>query len=163
VDRIERALALADGEGMEIRTLLLADSMGWASPEQVRHTVGAIRERWPDHLIRLHLHDTRGMGLANAYAAMCEGVTEFDSSVAGLGGCPFGGDRGAAGNIATEDLVHMCAELGVETGVDLDRLLDVAHEAVGIVGHDLPGKVMKGGSLAAVRRGLLNRPNNGTC
>ena len=79
-----------------------------------------MQDRWPDKRINLHLHDTRGLGLANAFAAMEMGVDDFDSAVAGLGGCPYAGFKDAPGNIATEDLVHMCNELGVETGVDLD-------------------------------------------
>jgi hydroxymethylglutaryl-CoA lyase len=100
----------------------------------------------------LHLHDTRGLGLANALAAMELGVDDFDSAVAGLGGCPYAGFKDAPGNIATEDLVHLCQEIGVDTGVDLERLLDVAREAENIVGHPLPGKVMRGGHLDSYRR-----------
>jgi hydroxymethylglutaryl-CoA lyase len=82
------------------------------------------------------------------------GVDSFDSSVAGLGGCPFAGHKGAAGNICTEDLAFMCAEMGIDTGVDLDRLLEAARLAEDIVGHDLPGKVKWGGSLSALRAKL---------
>ncbi|WP_027507296.1 hydroxymethylglutaryl-CoA lyase [Rhodococcus sp. UNC23MFCrub1.1] len=151
IDRFARALDVASESGVDVSTLLLADTMGWANPEQVRRTVSEVRTRWPDHDIRMHLHDTRGMGIANAYAAMQLGAREFDSSVAGLGGCPFGGDHGAAGNIATEEFVHMCHEMGVETGVDLDRLIEVALEAESIVGHTLPGKVMRGRALHTYR------------
>ena len=114
--------------------------------------IGMIRERWPSHRINLHLHDTRGMGLMNAFAAMEMGVDDFDSAVAGLGGCPYAGFKDAPGNIATEDLVHMCQELGIETGVNLERLLEVAREAEQIVGHPLPGKVMRGGHLDSYRQ-----------
>jgi len=110
-------------------------------------TIGAVREKWPDLPLALHLHDTRGTGLANVYAALKLGVAKFDSSCAGLGGCPFAGHRGAAGNICTEDLVFMCEEMGIETGVDLDALIKVAHLAEDIFGRQLPGKVMHGGSL----------------
>ena len=151
IDRFTRALAVAEDAGVHIPTLLLADTMGWANPEQIRRTVGEVRERWPEHDIRMHLHDTRGMGIANAYAAMQMGARDFDASVAGLGGCPFGGDHGAAGNIATEEFVHMCHEMGIETGVDLDRLIDVALQTESIVGHSLPGKVMRGRALHTYR------------
>lgn len=151
IDRFSRALSVAADSGVSIPTLLLADTMGWANPEQIRRTVGEVRERWPEHDIRMHLHDTRGMGIANAYAAMQLGAREFDASVAGLGGCPFGGYHGAAGNIATEEFVHMCHEMGVDTGVDLDRLNNVALEAESIVGHPLPGKVMRGRALHTYR------------
>jgi hydroxymethylglutaryl-CoA lyase len=80
------------------------------------------------------------------------GVDDFDAAVAGLGGCPYAGFKDAPGNIATEDLVHLCQEIGVETGVDLERLLEVAREAETIVGHPLPGKVMRGGHLDSYRR-----------
>jgi hydroxymethylglutaryl-CoA lyase len=91
------------------------------------------------------------MGIANAYAAMQLGARDFDASVAGLGGCPFGGDHGAAGNIATEEFVHMCHEMGIDTGVDLDRLIDVALQSESIVGHPLPGKIMRGRALHTYR------------
>jgi len=151
IDRFTRALAVAADAGVHIPTLLLADTMGWANPEQIRRTVGEVRERWPEHDIRMHLHDTRGMGIANAYAAMQMGAREFDASVGGLGGCPFGGNHGAAGNIATEEFVHMCHEMGIDTGVDLDRLIDVALQSESIVGHSLPGKIMRGRALHTYR------------
>jgi hydroxymethylglutaryl-CoA lyase len=113
--------------------------------------VGALRERWPDLDIALHLHDTRGMAIANAYAGLEMGVTRFDSSVAGLGGCPFAGHKGAAGNVCTEDLVFMCNEIGIETGIDLDALIECAKLAEDVVGHPLPGSVMKGGDLQKYR------------
>jgi hydroxymethylglutaryl-CoA lyase len=91
--------------------------------------------------LALHLHDTRGLGLANAHVGLQMGVRRFDSSVAGLGGCPFAGNAAAAGNIATEDLVYLCQEEGFETGIDLDRLIDCALLAEQIVGRTLPGKI----------------------
>ena len=149
---IERMMGIAADHGLPIKLIQLADSMGWGNPQSVRKLVGMVQERWPDSRINLHLHDTRGMGLANALAAMEMGVDDFDSAVAGLGGCPYAGFKDAPGNIATEDLVHLCNEIGVETGVDLERLLDVAREAEKIVGHPLPGKVMRGGHLDSYRR-----------
>ena len=80
------------------------------------------------------------------------GVTRFDSSVAGLGGCPFAGHKGAAGNVCTEDLVFMCNELGIETGINLDTLIECAKLAEDVVGHPLPGSVMKGGTLERFRQ-----------
>ena len=149
---IERMMGIAAAHGLPIKLIQLADSMGWGNPQSVRKLVGMVQDRWPDSRINLHLHDTRGMGLANALAAMEMGVDDFDSAVAGLGGCPYAGFKDAPGNIATEDLVHLCNEIGVETGVDLERLLDVAREAERIVGHPLPGKVMRGGHLDSYRR-----------
>ena len=128
------------------------DTMGWANPQSIRYLVGKIQDRWSAQRINLHLHDTRGMGMANALAALEMGVDDFDAAVAGLGGCPYAGFKDAPGNIATEDLVHMCHELGIETGVNLERLVEVAVEAEKIVGHPLPGKVMRGGRLEAYRQ-----------
>jgi hydroxymethylglutaryl-CoA lyase len=152
VDLIARLDALAQAQGLPIGLIQLADTMGWANPNSIRRLVGRVQERWPDYRINLHLHDTRGLGLANAIAAMEMGVDDFDSAVAGLGGCPYAGFKDAPGNIATEDLVHLCAEMGVETGIDLDRIVDIAREAEAIVGHPLPGKVMRGGHLSSYRR-----------
>ncbi len=152
VGLVQRLMQMAADHGLSIELIQLADTMGWATPVTIRRMVGKIRNKWPDHRINLHLHDTRGLGLANALAAMDLGVDDFDSAVAGLGGCPYAGFKDAPGNIATEDLVHLCQEIGVETGVDLERLLDVAREAENIVGHPLPGKVMRGGHLDSYRR-----------
>jgi hydroxymethylglutaryl-CoA lyase len=152
VGLVQRLIQMAADHGLSIELIQLADTMGWATPVTIRRMVGKIRNKWPDHRINLHLHDTRGLGLANALAAMELGVDDFDSAVAGLGGCPYAGFKDAPGNIATEDLVHLCQEIGVETGVDLERLLDVAREAENIVGHPLPGKVMRGGHLDSYRR-----------
>ena len=123
---IERLMGIANDNDLDIKLIQLADTMGWANPLAIRRMVGMVQDRWPGKRINLHLHDTRGMGLANAFAAMEMGVDDFDSAVAGLGGCPYAGFKDAPGNITTEDLVHMCHELGVETGIDLPRLLDVA-------------------------------------
>jgi hydroxymethylglutaryl-CoA lyase len=131
----------------------LADTVGWASPAQVQRVVGMVREKWPDLRLGLHLHDTRGTGMANALMGLQMGIESFDSSCAGLGGCPFAGHKGAAGNICTEDLVFMCHEMGIETGIDLDALIECARMAEDIVGHALPGKIMHGGSLSKFRQG----------
>ena len=152
VGLVAQLMELAEQNQYDISMIQLADTMGWANPEAIRRLVGKIQDRWPTRRINLHLHDTRGMGLMNAFAALEMGVDDFDSAVAGLGGCPYAGFKDAPGNIATEDLVHMCHELGIETGVDLERLLDIAREAERIVGHPLPGKVMRGGHLDSYRR-----------
>jgi hydroxymethylglutaryl-CoA lyase len=151
LDLVQQILDLAAAHQITIKTLSLADTMAWATPESIRKVVGAVRDRHPDLEISLHLHDTRGMGIANAYAGLQMGVAVFDAAVGGLGGCPFAKHSGAAGNVCTEDLVFMCDEMGIETGVDLDALLESAQLAEEIVGHPLPGCVMKGGSLRALR------------
>ena len=106
--------------------------------------------------IALHLHDTRGLAVANAYTALKLGVTQFDSTVGGLGGCPFAGQKLAAGNIATEELVLLCEEMGVKTGVNLDALIEVGRLAEQVVGHQLPSELIHAGSLDAFRRVPLN-------
>lgn len=147
-------LDIAAGHGVKLKYILLADTMAWATPRSVKRVLGAVRESFPDVEFALHLHDTRGMGIANAFAGLEMGVTRYDSSVAGLGGCPFAGHRGAAGNVCTEDLVFMCHEMGIETGIDLEALIECARLAEDIVGHPLPGSVMKGGSLQRLRASL---------
>ena len=156
LESIEEIMDIAAETESPVKVISLADTMGWATPMSIKQVVGAVRERWPELKIALHLHDTRGMGIANVYAGLEMGVELFDSSVAGLGGCPFAGSHGkpAAGNVCTEDIVFMCAEMGIETGVDLERLIDVAEMAERIVGHDLPGSVKRGGSLDKLRTSI---------
>jgi hydroxymethylglutaryl-CoA lyase len=144
-------LDVAQEHGVTLDYITLADTMAWATPLAIKRVLGALRERWPELSFALHLHDTRGMAIANAFAGLEMGVTRFDSSVAGLGGCPFAGHQGAAGNVCTEDLVFMCNELGIATGVELDALIECAKLAEDVVGHPLPGSVMKGGTLAKFR------------
>lgn len=139
---VERLFALAREEGVRFTGVYLADTVGRGTPLTIERRIGALRERWPDLRIGLHLHDTRGTGMANAYAALRLGVDQFDSTCGGLGGCPFAGHSGASGNICTEDLVYMCHEMGIETGIDLGAMVECARMAEGIVGHALPGKVM---------------------
>ncbi len=152
VSLVGQILDVAREHGVTLKYITLADTMAWATPLAVKRVVGAIRARWPDLDLALHLHDTRGMAIANAFAGLEMGVKHFDSSVAGLGGCPFAGHQGAAGNVCTEDLVFMCNEIGIETGIDLDALIECARLAEDVVGHPLPGSVMKGGSLQKYRQ-----------
>lgn len=152
VERLEELLGVAEEQGVSIEIISLADTVGWATPKSVKQVTGAVRDRWPDKRICLHLHDTRGCGVANVYAGLEMGVDLYDSSVAGLGGCPFAGHKGAAGNVCTEDVVFMCEEMGIDTGVDLEALIEAARLAEDIVGHELPGKLMRGGALSALRR-----------
>lgn len=149
---VGQLLEVAAEQGLSYERIMLADTMGWANPLSVKRAVGAVRERWPDVRLSLHLHDTRGLGIANALAGLELGVDHYDSSVAGLGGCPFAGNKGAAGNVCTEDLVMMCEEMGIATGIDLDALIACAHFAQEISPRPLPGSVMIGGSIAALRR-----------
>lgn len=149
---VRELLELGQEQGAAIQSVSLADTMGWATPATIHRTVGAVREAFPDMPLELHLHDTRGMGIANAFAGLEMGIDRFDASVAGLGGCPFAGNSGAAGNVCTEDLVFLCEELGIETGIDLDALIECARLAEDVVGHPLPGSVKTGGRLQTRRR-----------
>lgn len=131
-----RLLGVVDAlAGMGVTLVQLADTTGTANPLQVRAAVLRVRAAHPDLELGLHLHDTRGMGLANVLAGLSAGVARFDASLGGLGGCPF--VPGAAGNIATEDLVHLLHELGVETGIDAAALVAAADLLEDVVGHGL--------------------------
>ena len=147
VECVRLLLDQADEYGVRLTRMRLADTVGWGNPASVQRVIGAVRERWPDLPLTLHLHDTRGTGMANALAGLQMGVASFESSCAGLGGCPFAGHKAAAGNICTEDLVFMAEEMGIATGLDLDGLIACAQLAETVVGHPLPGRVMRGGSL----------------
>jgi hydroxymethylglutaryl-CoA lyase len=119
-------------------SVTLADTTGMATPRRVDELLGET-----GNAVGLHFHETRGTGLLNAYAALEAGVTRFDTSVGGLGGSPFA--AGAAGNVATEDLVHLLDDLGVHTGIDLERLLEVSQLVAEAVGHPVPSRVAAAG------------------
>lgn len=136
-DAIERLAALG------VSAVSLCDTTGMANPQQVADLCTQVLARWPALRFTVHFHNTRGMGLANALAALQSGIVHFDASLGGLGGCPFA--PGASGNICTEDLVHMFNEMGCNTGVDLERLLEVARVLPDIVKHEVPGQVVKAG------------------
>jgi hydroxymethylglutaryl-CoA lyase len=136
-DLCGRLIELGAGE------ITFGDTTGMAYPTQVRELCESYQDRYPDVPLRLHFHNTRGMGLANVLAALEVGVVRFDASVGGLGGSPYA--AGATGNISTEDLVHMLHEMGVETGVDLEALIGCAQLLEELLEHELPGQVMKAG------------------
>ncbi|MCJ1961595.1 hydroxymethylglutaryl-CoA lyase [Novosphingobium mangrovi (ex Hu et al. 2023)] len=145
VERTAPLLDLLAARGHTPSHVTLCDTIGSATPEAVRRAMGAVRERWPDQPIALHLHDTRGLGLACALAGLEMGASRFDASVGGLGGCPFAGNAAAAGNIATEELVLLCESMGLATGIDLARLVEVVALAERIVGRPLPSRLAKAG------------------
>jgi hydroxymethylglutaryl-CoA lyase len=121
----------------------LGDTIGVGTPLQTRDIVKAFLSEIPAQQLALHLHDTRGTALANALVGLELGIRDFDASVAGIGGCPYA--PGAAGNLATEDLVYMLQGLGVSTGIDLDKLIEAGRVAETVVGRPLPGKVHQAG------------------
>ena len=119
----------------------LGDTIGTASPARVLQLVESVRAEIGDTSLGAHFHDTRGMGLANAWAAVQAGVTQLDASIGGLGGCPFA--PGASGNIATEELVYLLEDAGISTGLQLEATLDAARLAGQIVGHELPSGLLR--------------------
>ncbi|MGB8406081.1 MAG: hydroxymethylglutaryl-CoA lyase [Mycobacterium sp.] len=121
----------------------IADTIGTTTPRRTADLVGKVRPVIGDLPLGAHFHNTRGAGLASAYAAVQAGVTRLDSSVGGLGGCPFA--PGATGNIATEDLVYLLCDSEIGTDVDLDRAIDAARVAQRLVGHDLPSALLRAG------------------
>ncbi|MNH04623.1 Hydroxymethylglutaryl-CoA lyase YngG [compost metagenome] len=114
-----------------------------ANPRQVRRIVERVLKLVPASALTLHFHNTRGLGLCNVLAAYEAGARRFDASLGGLGGCPFA--PGASGNICTEDLVNLCDEMGIETGIDLPLLLTLSRTLPSLLGHELPGQVVKAG------------------
>jgi hydroxymethylglutaryl-CoA lyase len=129
--------------GMGARAIGLADTTGMANPRQVQQTLEHLMARFSGIEWTLHTHDTRAMAIPNVLAALECGVTNVDASIGGLGGCPFA--PGASGNVCTEDLVHCLHAMGIETGIDLDRLLSVSRRVQAVVEHDLPGQIVKAG------------------
>jgi len=123
--------------------LAFGDTTGMATPRRVRELLSAVREHATDVPLLLHFHNTRGTALANILTALELGVTEFDASVGGLGGCPYA--PGASGNVATEEVVHMLHDMGIDTGIDLAALLEVAAFAEKLVGRELPSGVLRAG------------------
>ncbi len=134
---VERMRALG------IATVTLGDTTGMATPPEVRQTTRYLKDRFPEIELALHFHNTRGIGLVNVYEALQLGYQRFESSIGGLGGCPFA--PGATGNVATEDLVYLIRELELDCGVDLPKLIECARLVEQVIGRTLPGQVMKAG------------------
>lgn len=143
-ERMHRLMAQLLGHKAPI--VYLADTTGVANPDRIRRTVEDLRTAFPEAVLGLHLHNTRGIGIANALAGLDCGIRHFEGSIGGLGGCPFA--PRAVGNICTEDFVHMAHEMGIETGIDLDALIAAAQKAQDALGRPLPGMVMKSGKAS---------------
>src|SRR5205085_622504 len=127
--------------GMDL--VSFADTTGMADPAHVSALLQSAKRAIPVERIACHFHNTRGSGFANVIAALSEGVANFDSSLAGLGGCPFA--PRATGNICTEDLVHMLHAMGIQTGIHLDKLIQTSQWIESVIGRTLPGQVAKAG------------------
>lgn len=127
----------------------LGDTIGVGTPRQTQSIVKMFLSEFPAEKIALHFHDTRGTALSNVLVGLELGIRTFDASVAGLGGCPYA--PGAAGNLATEDLVYTLHGMGVGTGIDIEKLLEAGRVAEAIVGRELPGKVHKAGARSLRR------------
>jgi hydroxymethylglutaryl-CoA lyase len=141
VSRVVRVAGRAVADGAD--SISFGDTTGMATPRRVRELVGEFRLAYPGVPLNLHFHNTRGTGLANVLTALELGVTDFDASVGGLGGCPYA--PGATGNIATEELVYMVEDMGVATGIDLAAMIDAAADAERIIGRQLPSQVLRAG------------------
>ena len=135
-----------------IDEISLSDASGMAYPTQVYTLCTEMKKSYPEVSWWLHFHNTRGLGLSNIIAGMQAGFTQFDSSFAGVGGCPF--VPGAAGNVTTEDLVHMLLECGVETGIDLDKVMRISRKVVDIVGHKTDSFLIRAGKRSELIREL---------
>jgi len=129
----------------DLHQISLADTAGHGNPAQVEELYGAIRELEPNVRLACHFHNTYGLGLANCYAALKSGVTSFESAFGGLGGCPF--TKLPAGNVSTEDLVHSLQRMGLRSDIKLDLLLDVARQVGTFFNRELPGFILKSGSI----------------
>jgi len=148
----DRVLRIVDAYlQLGIQGISLADTTGMAKPRQVERLVKRVLQRVSARDLTLHFHNTRGLGLCNVLAAYEAGARRFDAALGGLGGCPFA--PGASGNICTEDLVNLCDEVGIHTGIDLPHLLHMSRRLPALLGHDLPGQVAKAG-----RNGDLHAP-----
>lgn len=129
-----------------ITEISLSDASGMGYPSQVTTLCHTVKEKYPECTWWLHFHNTRGLGIANILAGLNEGFTQFDSSFAGVGGCPF--VPGAAGNVATEDLLHMLDEMGIETGINLDKVLALSREVTQMVGHKTDSYLLRAGKAS---------------
>ena len=146
---LERISSIVDRYSkMGIEEVSLADTTGMANPKQVYHFLGELKKEFPKMAFSMHFHNTRGMALANAFAALQQGVILFDSSIAGLGGCPYA--PGASGNVATEDLVHAFEEMGISTGMNLDRLIATAKDVKSYMGYDGGSYMLQAGPNSAL-------------
>ena len=147
---LEKQYRLWEEAGIPVTKIGISDPMGWNMPDQVEHQLATIKKRWPSiRSFDLHLHNTRGMALTSSYVALraldSTDTLRLQPAIGGMGGCPFCGNGRSAGLAPTEDLIHMMEGMGIDTGVDLEKLIEAVWMAEEIVGHPLWGHVSKGG------------------
>jgi hydroxymethylglutaryl-CoA lyase len=147
---LERQYVLWEGAGISVTRISISDPMGWNMPDQVERQLVAVKEQWPSiRDFNLHLHNTRGMALVSTYVAVrtltSDDTLRLQPAIGGMGGCPFCGNGRGAGLAPTEDLIYMLEEMGIDTGVDLEKLIEAVWLAEGVVGHPLWGHVSKSG------------------
>ncbi len=147
---LERQHSMWDEVGIDVRSASMGDPMSHCTPAKVEESVYRVKETWPEiNHIRLHLHNGRNMAIASAYAAMRvlgpDDTLEIDGTIGGFGGCPYCGNGRATGMAPTEDLLHMMDDMGIPTGVDIDKLIECVWAAEGIMGRELYGHVSKAG------------------
>jgi hydroxymethylglutaryl-CoA lyase len=152
VDPMATVRLVKDLRALGVYQLSISDTIGVANPRQVERVLELVLAEAPLESIAVHFHDTQGTALANCVAALMLGVSTIDAAVGGLGGCPYA--PGASGNLATDDLVAMLHSMGIETGIDLDKLVEASRLAASFVGHELPSKYLKAhvGKQARARR-----------
>jgi hydroxymethylglutaryl-CoA lyase len=160
---VERSLDIAEQLiALDCYQISLGDTIGVGTPLQTRRLLETFLAKIPAERLALHCHDTRGTALANCLVGLELGIRDFDASIGGLGGCPYA--PGAAGNLATEDLVYMLQGMGIQTGVDLDKLIEAGRVAESVVGRALPGKVHQAGTprvrADSMRPGALTRASS---
>lgn len=141
VDKVVEVIKRLKEEGLD--SFILADTTGMANPLQITHVVHTVNSYFADDQFGLHLHNTRGMGLANLYAGYEAGIRDFDAALGGIGGCPFA--PGATGNVCLEDIVHMFALMNVPTSINARDLIEVAKRLEKLLGYKLPGQIMNAG------------------
>ena len=152
---VEKVLSIMGRfQDMGATEILIGDTTGMATPVQVERVSKAIQDRFPDMGFSLHFHNNRGTAMTNIYAALGAGVTTFDTALGGIGGCP--NVPHAAGNLATEDVVYLLDELGIETGINLEAAIEAALLVEEILGYLLPGQVMKSGPRDPRRAERIN-------
>jgi len=147
---MERVISLAEQLiSSGVHSLTLADTTGMANPTQVYQLCRAIRARFPQLEITLHFHNTRGLGLSNVLAALAAGITQFDASLAGIGGCPFA--PGATGNICTEDLINLLQSSGINCSADLDAVIQCSHSLAALLDKPVPGQLLYAGKATELK------------